>query len=274
MEPVWSPGGGEVAFSVEVDGQRDLYVMAADGSDIRQLTHTPADEFSPTWRSAGVAGLSPSPSATIESTAGRCVHVEATGDFDGDGLSDRAVLYDDVPPGETCHQDVSPYLRIEVRFESGAGFDRAFRYCGGGTCDGVFTSTDLDGDGRHELAIDVGPGAAAAFVEFFRVDPGGIHPLIIPGPDDRPFVKPGPAILGGGFDSASQSPVECRIRSDGARELVSIHAEATGNPSTDPWLVHRTTMVLRGDQLVVTSTSEKTEPWTMTSGSMFVNDCT
>ena len=184
------------------------------------------------------------------------------------------MLYDDVPPGETCHQDVSPYLRIEVRFESGAGFDRAFRYCGGGTCDGVFTSTDLDGDGRHELAIDVGPGAAAAFVEFFRVDPGGIHPLIIPGPDDRPFVKPGPAILGGGFDSASQSPVECRIRSDGARELVSIHAEATGNPSTDPWLVHRTTMVLQGDQLVVTSTSEKTEPWTMTSGSMFVNDCT
>ena len=280
MEPVWSPGGEEVAFSVESEtwppghGQRDLYVMAADGSDIRQLTHTPADEFSPTWRSAGVAGLSPSPSATIDSTAGRCVHVEATGDFDGDGLSDRAVLYDEVPPGETCHQDVSPYLRIEVRFESGAGFDRAFRYCGGGTCDGVFTSTDLDGDGRHELAIDVGPGAAAAFVEFFRVDPGGIHPLIIPGPDDRPFVKPGPAILGGGFDSASQSPVECRIRSDGARELVSIHAEATGNPSTDPWLVHRTTMVLGGDQLVVTSTSEKTEPWTTTSGSMFVNDCT
>ena len=281
-DPVWSPDGTLIAFvgnpsTPDYSPDDAVYVTRPDGSGIERLSNRDLDTYGVAgdiaWQPL-VVGSSPSPSATIESTAGRCVHVEATGDFDGDGLSDRAVLYDDVPPGETCHQDVSPYLRIEVRFESGAGFDRAFRYCGGGTCDGVFTSTDLDGDGRHELAIDVGPGAAAAFVEFFRVDPGGIHPLIIPGPDDRPFVKPGPAILGGGFDSASQSPVECRIRSDGARELVSIHAEATGNPSTDPWLVHRTTMVLQGDQLVVTSTSERTEPWTMTSGNMFVNDCT
>lgn len=203
----------------------------------------------------------------------RCVRLEAFGDFDGDGLRDRAVLFDQVPRGETCHQDVSPYLRIDVRFESGEGFDVPFKYCGGGTCDGVFTSIDLDADGRHELAIDVGPGAAVAFVEFFRVDPGGIHPLVVQEPADRPFVKPGPAILGGGFDSGSQSPVECRVGSDGGRELVSIHAEATGSPSTDPWLVHRTTIVLQSDRLVVTSTSEKTEPWTMDSGRVFVNGC-
>lgn len=273
LQPTWSPDGAEIAFVVEVGEQRDLVVMAADGSDVRRLTDTPTDEFSPTWQSAGAPGPSPSPSGTTGSTAGLCVHAEAFGDFDGDGLPDRAVLFDDTPAGETCHRDISPYLRIDVRFESGEGFDVPFRYCGGGTCDGVFTSTDLDADGRDELAIDVGPGAAVDFVEFFRVGVDGIHPLVIQGPADRPFVKPGPAVLGGGFDSGSQSPVECRVGSDGGRELVSIHAEPTGSPSTDPWLVHRTTMVLQGDRLVVTSTSETTEPWTMNSGRTFLNNC-
>jgi TolB protein len=274
MQPAWSPDGTEVAFAVETDGQRDLFVMAADGSDVRRLTDTPVDESSPTWQSVGATGRSPSPSGITEPTAGLCAHAEASGDFDGDGLPDRAELFDEVPRGETCHQDVSPYLRIEVRLASGEGFEAPFRYCGGGTCDGIFTSTDLDADGRDELAIDVGPGTAVAFVEFFRVDSDGIHPLVIRGPADRPFVKRGPAVLGGGFDSGSQSPVECHVGSEGGRELVSIHAEAMGTPSTDPWLVHRTTMVLQGDQLVVTSTSEKTEPWAVTSGSRFVNDCT
>jgi hypothetical protein len=221
-----------------------------------------------------VAGRpSPSPSGTTESTDGRCVRVETAGDFDGDGLQDRVVLFDEIPAGETCLQDVSPYLRIEVRFESGDRIDAPFRYCSGGTCGGVFTATDLDADGRDELAIDVGPGAAIAFMEFFRVDTDGIHPLVIQEPADPPFVKPGGAVLGGGFDALSQSPVECRVGSDGDPELVSIHAEAGGNPSTDPWLVHRTTMVLHGDRLVVTSTSEKAKPWSMT-WSLFLNDCT
>jgi hypothetical protein len=208
-----------------------------------------------------------------ESTDGRCVHVETAGDFDGDGLQDRAVLFDEIPAEETCLQDVSPNLRIEVRFGSGDRFAAPFRYCNGGTCGGVFTSIDLDADGHDELGIDVGPGAAVVFVEFFRVDTDGIHPLVIQEPADRPFVKPGEAVLGGGFDSLSQSPVECRVGSDGGPELVSIHAEARGNPSTDPWLVHRTTMVLHGDRLVVTSTSEKAQPWSMT-WTLFVNDCT
>jgi len=51
-------------------------------------------------------------------------------------------------------------------------------------------------------------------------------------------------------------------------------AEGKGNPSTDLWRVHRTGMVLQGDQLVVISTSEEAEPWRMNSGSMFMNDCT
>jgi WD40-like Beta Propeller Repeat len=273
MQPVWSPDGTEVAFAVETNGQRDLFVMAADGSDVRRLTDTPVDESSPTWQSVGATGPIPSPSGMKEPAVGRCVQVETAGDFDGDGLRDRAVLFDEIPAEETCLQDVSSYLRIEVRFGSGDRFAAPLRYCDGGTCGGVFTSTDLDADGHDELAIDVGPGAAVAFVEFFRVDTDGIHPLVIQAPADRPFVKPGGAVLGGGFDSLSQSPVECRVGSDGDPELVSIHAEATGDPSTDPWLVHQTTMVLHGDRLVVTSTSEKAQPWSMT-WTLFLNDCT
>jgi len=175
----------EIVFAVETGDQRDLAVMAANGSDVRRLTGSPADEFSPTWQSVGATGPSPSPSGITESTAGLYVHAEASGDFDGDGLSDRAELFDEDPRG-VCHQDVSPYLRIEVRLAAGEGIEAPFRYCGGGTCDGVFTSTDLDADGRDELAIDVGPAAAMAFVEFFRVDSDGIRPLVIRGPADPP----------------------------------------------------------------------------------------
>jgi len=109
----------EIVFAVETGDQRDLAVMAANGSDVRRVTGSPADEFSPTWQSVGATGPSPSPSGITESTAGLYVHAEASGDFDGDGLPDRAELFDEVPRGETCHQDVSPYLRIEVRLAAG-----------------------------------------------------------------------------------------------------------------------------------------------------------
>lgn len=38
--PAWSPDGGEIAFTSNCDGALEIYVMNADGSDIRQLTGT------------------------------------------------------------------------------------------------------------------------------------------------------------------------------------------------------------------------------------------
>ena len=116
-----------------------------------------------------------------------------------------------------------------------------------------------------ELAIDVSSGGATGLVEFYRVDPDGIRPLVIAEPGDPPYVEPGPAILGGGFDSGLQSPIECRVTAAGTRELVSIHAKNVGDSLFGPWKVQTTTMTLRDDRLVVTSTSDSERIYSRTS---------
>ncbi len=283
-DPVWSPDGKLIAFvgnptTADFSPQDALYIMHPDGSAVGRLSNKDVDKYGVAgdiaWQPISIVGGATSSPSVTET---RCVQARTSGDFDGDGTPDSAEFVEVVWGTVSCDDGGSVVENLKsqelvLRFRSGETVDQHFTDCGGGLCGNVFASTDLDGDGRDELAIDVGPGAAVDFVRFFRVDPDGIHPLVIPGPDDRPFVKPGPAVLGGGFDSGSQSPVECRVGSDGDRELVSIHAEATGSPSTDLWLVYRTTMVLQGDRLVVTSTSEKTEPWTIHSGRVFLNGC-
>ena len=39
-QPVWSPDGRRIAFVSTRDGNAEVFVMAADGSDVTQLTHT------------------------------------------------------------------------------------------------------------------------------------------------------------------------------------------------------------------------------------------
>lgn len=40
MVPNWSPDGARIAFTSDADGNYEIYTMAADGSDVRQLTFT------------------------------------------------------------------------------------------------------------------------------------------------------------------------------------------------------------------------------------------
>jgi TolB protein len=50
-EPAFSPGGGKVVFASDRDGDYDLYIMNADGSEEPQrLTNYPGDERSPDWQ--------------------------------------------------------------------------------------------------------------------------------------------------------------------------------------------------------------------------------
>jgi TolB protein len=52
--PAWSPDGSQIAFSPVVNKHRDIYIINADGTNPRQLTHTPdMDEFSPAWSPDG-----------------------------------------------------------------------------------------------------------------------------------------------------------------------------------------------------------------------------
>src|SRR6185295_5575607 len=52
-DPAWSPDGTRIAFASNKDGNYDIYSMASDGTDVRQLTWTREEEAEPTWSPDG-----------------------------------------------------------------------------------------------------------------------------------------------------------------------------------------------------------------------------
>ncbi len=54
FQPAWSPDGAVIAFVSEAGGAApDIYVVNADGADLRRLTSPPAADDSPAWSPAG-----------------------------------------------------------------------------------------------------------------------------------------------------------------------------------------------------------------------------
>ena len=51
--PDWSADGTRIAFDSDRDGDWEIYVMGADGSDVRQLTFNGVDDFSPSFSPDG-----------------------------------------------------------------------------------------------------------------------------------------------------------------------------------------------------------------------------
>lgn len=47
--PAWSPDGSRIVYASEMDGNRDLWVMNADGGDARRLTEHPGFDGDPVW---------------------------------------------------------------------------------------------------------------------------------------------------------------------------------------------------------------------------------
>ena len=48
-EPAWSPDGTRIAFWSNRDGGKEIYVMDADGSNVKRLTNNLADDVNPSW---------------------------------------------------------------------------------------------------------------------------------------------------------------------------------------------------------------------------------
>ena len=67
LQPSWSPGGCQIAFTSTRDGHRAIYVMNADGSTQTRLTSSSAEDFSPAWSPALDAG--PSSEGALHSEA-------------------------------------------------------------------------------------------------------------------------------------------------------------------------------------------------------------
>ena len=50
LGPAWSPDGRKIAFVSYRDGNDEIYVMNADGSNQRNLTNSPdTQDFNPVW---------------------------------------------------------------------------------------------------------------------------------------------------------------------------------------------------------------------------------
>jgi Tol biopolymer transport system component len=51
--PVWSPDGKKIVYQADIDGQKQLVIIGADGSGKTQLTHGPAMHVDAGWASGG-----------------------------------------------------------------------------------------------------------------------------------------------------------------------------------------------------------------------------
>jgi Tol biopolymer transport system component/putative hemolysin len=51
--PAWSPDGTHIAFTSRRDGNNEIYVMKADGTQAARWTDNPADDFAPAWSPDG-----------------------------------------------------------------------------------------------------------------------------------------------------------------------------------------------------------------------------
>jgi TolB protein len=51
--PAWSPDGRQIAFESDLDGDREIYVTTADGSNVRQITHNTRSDEGPAWSPDG-----------------------------------------------------------------------------------------------------------------------------------------------------------------------------------------------------------------------------
>jgi Tol biopolymer transport system component len=51
--PAWSPDGRKIAFMSDRDGNREIYVMNADGTGLTRLTNDDVDDENPSWSPDG-----------------------------------------------------------------------------------------------------------------------------------------------------------------------------------------------------------------------------
>ena len=96
LRPTWSPDNRRIAFESNRDGPSHLYLMNADGSDVRALTSGPNDDRHPAWSADGRSILYDSSDASHQNIWSlRIADGSRTQLTRVDGLADYAALSPD-----------------------------------------------------------------------------------------------------------------------------------------------------------------------------------
>ncbi len=94
--PTWAPDGGRIAYVMPVDGTFQIFSIATDGTDVRQLTNLPNGAISPSWSPDG----SQMAFVHLDSSGGSDIYVMNP---DGEGMTPATAC---APPD--CKNDFTP----------------------------------------------------------------------------------------------------------------------------------------------------------------------
>jgi Tol biopolymer transport system component len=85
VQPTWSPDGTQIAFQSNRDGNNQIYVMNADGTNLTRLTSDSAADAQPAWSAASGSPPNQPPVATFTSSCSglTCTFTSTSSDPDG-----------------------------------------------------------------------------------------------------------------------------------------------------------------------------------------------
>jgi TolB protein len=156
--PAWSPDGTRIAFASNRDGNMELYIMNADGSNVRRLTNHPAADVVPTWSPTGTQ-------IAFTSDRAGTPQIYIVG---ADGLNLRRLTtgesYADRPTWSPA-----PFNEIAFSARTGAGFDvKIYDLASGATRqltfgEGTNESPAYSPNGRHLAFTSTRSGRVQVF---------------------------------------------------------------------------------------------------------------
>ena len=146
--PAWSPDGTKIAFMSNRDGNQEIYVMDANGGNMRRITRHPGIDATPTWSPAGnqigfTSDRSGSPQIYI---------------VDAEGLDQPRRITSNESWADRATWSPAPFNEIAYAARSGPGFDIKIYDVATGA-----TRTLTNGEGSNESPAFSPTGRHIAF---------------------------------------------------------------------------------------------------------------